>query len=208
MSTPLLLSTAYFPPTHYIALAANAERIIIEKEENYIKQTYRNRCYILTANGPIALSVPVIGGSLHKIKIRDIKIDYSKRWQKVHLRGIISSYSASPFFNYFFDEIEKIINKNHRFLLDLNMDSLTAICEMMKIKMNVSYSTLFEPVRNDSPDLRYFINPKNKGMNSMFRFKSYQQVFSDRYDFIPGLSSLDLIFNTGPDASNYLPEIM
>jgi len=191
-----------------MSLAANAEKIIIEKEENYIKQTYRNRCYILTANGPIALSVPVIEGSLHKIKIKDIKIDYSKKWQNVHLRGIISSYRCAPFFDYFFDNVEKIINKNHRFLLDLNMDSLTTICEMMKIKVNVSYSTLFEPVRKDQPDLRYFISPKNKSMNSMFRFKNYQQVFSDRYDFVPGLSTLDLIFNAGPDASNYLPEII
>ncbi len=208
MSGQILLSTSYFPPTHYMSLAAKAEKIIIEKEENYIKQTYRNRCYILTANGPIALSVPVIEGSLHKIKIKEIKIDYSKRWQNVHLRGIISSYSSAPFFDYFFDNVEKIINKNHKFLLDLNIDSLTTICEMMKIKVNVSYSTLFKPIGTDGRDLRYFISPKNKNINSMFRFKSYQQVFSDRYDFVPGLSTLDLIFNTGPDASNYLPEIM
>ena len=127
MSRQIILSTAYFPPIEYFAYILEAEEIFIEKEENYHKQTYRNRCYILSVNGPQCLSVPVYAGSLHKTIIKDIRIDYSKRWQQVHLRAIRSSYGSSPFFQYYFEEFESIIQNNYEFLLDLNMNLLELI---------------------------------------------------------------------------------
>jgi hypothetical protein len=119
----LLLSTAYLPPAEYFARIANASEALIEKEENYLKQSYRNRCYILSPSGQQPLSVPVYLGSLHKTPVKDIRIDYSKRWQQVHLGALVSSYNSSPFFLFYFETIEKIILSNHKFLLDLNMES-------------------------------------------------------------------------------------
>lgn len=203
----ILLSTAYFPPVQYMALVNEAGRVFIEREENYIKQTFRNRCYILTANGVMALSVPVLEGSFHKIAIKDIRIDYTKRWQQIHLRSIYSSYKASPYFDYYYEKVEKIISKSHTFLLDLNMESLQVLVDLMDIRPQITYTDFFEPVKTCEPDWRYLISPKNREMDKLFRYKKYLQVFYDRFDFIPGLSSLDLIFNAGPDAVNYLPEI-
>jgi len=207
-SREILLSTAYFPPVQYMSLINEAGKVLIEREENYIKQTFRNRCYILTANGLMALSVPVLEGSFHKRAIKEIRIDYSRRWQQIHLRSIYSSYKAAPFFDYFYEKVEKIITKKHSFLLDLNIESLRALCEFMDIGAEVSYTDHFEPVKRNKPDWRYLISPKNKEMATMFSYKRYIQVFYDRFDFIPGLSSLDLVFNTGPDAVNYLPDIL
>jgi len=204
----ILLSTAYFPPVQYMSLLNEAVNVLIEREENYIKQTFRNRCCILTANGLMTLSVPVLEGSFHKRAIKNIRIDYSRRWQQIHLGSIYSSYKAAPFFDFFYEKVEKIITKNHTFLLDLNMESILTLCELMAIRAEVSYSDLFEPVKKNEPDWRYLISPKNKEMDRMFRYKKYIQVFYDRFDFIPGLSSLDLLFNTGPDAVNFLPEIL
>ncbi|MCX6255506.1 MAG: WbqC family protein [Bacteroidia bacterium] len=121
MAAKILVSTAYLPPVEYFSLILRADEIFIEREENYLKQTYRNRCKILSAHGPQILSVPVYLGSLHKIPIKDIRIDYSKRWQQVHLRAMTASYNSSPFFEFYFENIEKIISKNHEFLLDLNI---------------------------------------------------------------------------------------
>lgn len=98
MAEKYLLSTAYFPPVHYMALIARSDEVLIEKEENYLKQTFRNRCYILSANGPLALSVPVLLGGLHKTTLKDTRIDYSKRWQQIHTRGITSSYKSSAYY--------------------------------------------------------------------------------------------------------------
>jgi len=201
MAGKILISTAYLPPVEYFSLVTQTDQIIIEKEENYIKQTYRNRCYILSAQGIQLLSVPIFLGSLHKTHIKDIKIDYSKRWQQIHLRAMIASYNSSPYFEFYFENIEKIILKNHNFLLDLNMELLESILTLLHIKKTISYSTIFEPVCNSEYDFRYKISPK---IESHFPGKPYFHVFNKKKSFVPGLSILDLIFNMGPDSTGYL----
>ena len=198
-----LLSSAYFPPIHYLSLVSKAENILIETEENYLKQTYRNRCIILSANGRSVLTVPVLTGKSKKTHIKDIRIDYSKRWQQVHLRALISSYKTSAYFDYYFDEIENIISSKPEFLLELNQNSLETMLKITGIKTGISATDLFEPVDGKEWDLRYTISPKKEkpGISSE---KEYYQVFCNKYGFVPGLSALDLIFNTGPDSINYL----
>lgn len=201
MADKLLISSAYLPPAEYFARILDAENIFIEKEENYIKQTYRNRCYILSAHGPQLLSVPVYLGSVHKTSIKEIRIDYSKRWQQVHLRAMSAAYKSSPYFEFYFDSIEKIISENHEFLLDLNLSVTEALLSILKINKTLSYTVHFEPHDNNQFDFRYKITPK-KG--SFYTPKRYMQVFDSGKGFIPNLSIVDLIFNTGPEALKYL----
>jgi hypothetical protein len=201
MAVKVLVSTAYLPPAEYFSLFKKADEILIEKEENYLKQSYRNRCYLLSAHGPQLLTVPVYMGSLHKTSIKDIRIDYSKRWQKVHLGAIIASYNASPYFQFYFDDIEKIISGNYEFLTDLNMRLTELLLKMLKIKANPVWSSHFEPLINNFCDYRYTLSPKKI---SEYRVKEYLQVFSGSDGFVQGLSILDLIFNTGPEAGSYL----
>jgi hypothetical protein len=205
-SRELILSSSYFPPVHYIALTANAEKLLIEKEENYIKQSYRNRCHILSANGPLTLSVPVLLGSFHKTPIKDIRIDYSKRWQQIHLGAIISSYRSSPYYEFYFEKIRDVILRGDEFLLDLNMNSLEVVMSITGISLKVEYTREFLMEGSLTSDFRYNLSPKKKNEEKIFRFSEYQQVFSDRYNFVPGLSIIDLIFNTGPDTINNLTE--
>jgi len=201
MAGKILVSTAYLPPIEYYSVISHADEVCIEKQENYVKQTYRNRCYILSAHGPQLLSVPVYLGSLHKTSINDIRIDYSKRWQQVHLRAMTASYNASPYFEFYFENIEKIISKNHEFLFDLNMELMESVLKMLKIKTPVSPTVDFEPVGNLENDFRYRISPKAE---SHFIHKKYYQVFNPGNAFVPGLSIIDLLFNLGPEASNFL----
>lgn len=204
MAEKYLLSSAYLPPVEYMVLVNAADEILIEREENYLKQTYRNRCYILSANGPMALSVPVLLGSSHKTPIKDIRIDYSKKWQQVHIRALKSSYKSSAFYEYYFDNFEKIILSNYRFLLDFNMHLLESILKISGVKTSISYTTFFEPASGSENDFRYLISPKEQSGTSRIRNQEYYQVFSTKSGFVPGLSVIDLIFNLGPDASNYL----
>jgi hypothetical protein len=201
MTGEVYLSTAYLPPAYYFSLINRADKVLIEHEENYIKQTYRNRCYILSADGPHSLSVPVYQGSLHKTHIKDIRIDYSKRWQQVHLRAITAAYSASPYYDFYFDRIESIISGNSEFLIDLNMKLTEIILEILKIWKPIMYTTRFNTVGFSENDFRYNITPKNKPEVSS---KKYIQVFNQGEGFIDGLSILDLIFNVGPDALSYI----
>ena len=201
MAGKILLSTAYLPPVEYFTHILKAEQVLIEKEENYIKQSYRNRCYILSANGPQLLTVPVHLGSFHKTPVREIRIDYTKRWQQVHLGALTAAYKSSPFFIYYFEAIEKIILSGYEFLLDLNMDLLKAVLKMLTIEAEISYTTDFMPVVNAENDFRYNISPKKE---SGYDAKSYIQVFAGRKDFVRGLSIIDLVFNTGGEALHYL----
>ncbi|MDQ1297097.1 MAG: hypothetical protein QG611_1076, partial [Bacteroidota bacterium] len=141
MDDTILLSTAYLPPPEYFAHILNTSEVLIEREENYLKQSFRNRCYILSSNGPQVLTVPVYLGSFHKTPVKDIRIDYSKRWQQVHLGAMTSSYNSSPFFLYYFETIEKIIQTRHEFLLDLNLELLEAILKIINIDITVSYTS-------------------------------------------------------------------
>ncbi len=201
MPGKILISTAYLPPIDYMKLISEAGEIIIEAEENYLKQTYRNRCYILSAHGPHLLSVPVYEGSRHKVPVKEVRIDYSKRWQQVHLRAIMSSYRSSPYFDFYFENIEKIISQNHEFLFDLNISLINSILNMLKMKKDLSYSGSFEALNEEPYDFRNKIIP---GQPALFPEKRHYQVFDTGEGFIPNLSIIDLIFNLGPESVQYL----
>jgi hypothetical protein len=200
MEEDLLLSTAYFPPIGYFSLIRDAGNVFIEREENYIKQSYRNRFRILSSNGILTLSVPVVKGSLLKTKIKDITIDYSKRWQQNHLRAMASAYSRSPYFQFYSDSFEKIILGNHKFILDLNNELLNKCLEIMKINKCILHTSSYQAHTGKSFDYRYRLTPK-KPLD--ISYKPYIQVFNN-HGFVAGLSIIDLIFNAGPESVEYL----
>lgn len=199
MEGKLLVSTAYLPPIEYFSLIAEADTILIEREENYLKQSYRNRCYILSAHGLQLLSVPVYLGSIHKTPVKDIRIDYSKRWQQVHLGAITASYNASPYFEFYFEIIERIILKNYEFLLDLNFDLTESVLKILKIDKPLTHTTDFEPETGKSYDFRYKISPK---IGSYYKSKDYIRVFNPVSGSVPQLSIIDLVLNMGPESIN------
>jgi len=197
ISNKILVSTAYLPPIEYFSVIAKSEEVLIEHEENYHKQTYRNRCYILSSHGPQMLSVPVYSGSLHKTALKDIRIDYSKRWQQVHLRAMIAAYGTSPYFEFYHEDIFRIISADHSFLFDLNMALTLHLLEAIDIKAEVAPTRTFKPLSDRSEDYRYRINPKKQ---ALIPFIPYNQVFNTAKDFVHGLSIVDLLFNMGPES--------
>jgi hypothetical protein len=201
MAGKILISTAYLPPVEYFSVISWADEIFVEKEENYLKQSYRNRCNILSSHGPQLLSVPVYLGSLHKTPLKEIRIDSTKRWKQVHLRAMTASYNSSPYFEYYFERFEKIISEDYEFLLDMNMALTEVILKILNIKKSLSYTTYFEKTENKEYDFRYRITPKKA---SSFIEKEYLQVFDLNTGFVPRLSVIDLIFNMGPESCRYL----
>ncbi len=205
-SAPLLLTTAYFPPLQYFALILNYPSVYIEKHENYSKQSYRNRCCILSANGILPLIIPVKRFRGKKTPISDVKPDNSYRWQRLHLISIESAYRSAPFYEYYFDHIRPFFEKKYNFLLDMNCEILDKLLSVLNMPSKWQFTSSF---RNELPpeiiDMRDRIHPKPaKQDNNTFKHKEYIQVFSDRHGFRENLSILDLLFNTGPDAIDYL----
>lgn len=200
MQGEIILSSAYFPNIGYFSLIKNASSVSVETEENYIKQTYRNRCRILSSDKIQTLSVPVMKGGSMKTPIKDITIDYSKRWQQVHKRAITSSYGRAPYFNYYYEEFEKIIMGNHKYLIDLNDKLLLKSLEFLSLKKIPIHTSSFQPAEGAIGDFRYSFSPKTAPSS---RNRPYIQVFSQE-EFIPDLSIIDLIFNEGPESFNYI----
>lgn len=203
-SNDILLSTAYFPPIQYFAHLSEAENILIEVQENYIKQTYRNRCKIYSPNGMQILTVPVERGSFHKVKISSLRIDYSTQWQENHLRAFKTAYNSSAFYEFYIDEIMEIIMRKHRYLLDLNMEILDKFLPLLEIEKNITPTESYISNPSAYRDLRNTIHPKKSDRQFTERLPEYFQVFSVDSGFIPDLSILDLVFNTGPEAYSYL----
>lgn len=200
----LILSTAYLPTISYLTMLANADNVFIETHENYIKQSYRNRCEIYGANGKLPLSVPIKKINSTKSNIRDILIDYSTSWQRLHWISIESAYRSSPFFEFYMDDFIGYYNKKFKFLFDFNMELITVILKALELDNNIKLTKEFIPdYNNETTDLRSIIHPKKKA-DKQYPSESYIQVFIDKHGFIPNLSIIDLIFNEGPNAISFL----
>jgi hypothetical protein len=195
----ILLDLQYLPNILYFSLLAKADKIIIEKNENFVKQTYRNRTHILTPNGIDVLSVPIIG-SQKKIKIDKIKIDHSQKWVNRHWRAIKSAYGKAPFFEYYAYYIQKEMEANYETLFELNLNLLTKCITFLQIDTPIEFTSSYE--KKTPPSIynyRSVIHPK-KTFHSFLNIKtiSYTQVFS--HNFVQNLSILDLLFSEGPNS--------
>ena len=201
----LLLSVAYFAPIQYFSILLSYGDVVIERHENYSKQSYRNRCTIYTANGLLDLVVPVVKTDKPKIPITEVEISYDTLWQKLHFKAIESAYRRSPFYEYYIDDLMGFFNSRHRYLYEFNMQIMHTVCGLMKIPFRVQESREYIKPGESIIDLRNGIHPKSKQhTNTSFIPLQYTQVFADRRGFKPNLSILDLLFNTGPEAKDLL----
>ncbi len=196
------MSTAYYPPVQYFAEILKAGKVFIEQYETYPRQTYRNRCYIYSANGVIPLSIPVERGSFHKVKLRDIKIDQSRKWQREHIHAITSAYNSSAFYEYYADKVLQPLNGEHDYLIDLNMEILETMVSILELEITIEKTDSFIKEYGDNCiDLRYNLSPKNE---LAYIPREYFQVFNPTHGFKSNLSIIDLLFNMGPETWSYL----
>ena len=186
-----LLPIAYFPSIHYLKVYLSKQNSVLEIHENFIKQSIRNRCEILTGNGVLRLSVPIVHASGMKIKTKDILIDHEKKWQLNHWRAIKSAYASAPFFEDYDQAIYELIFANDEFLIDKNKRILKFLFSVLEIDETIHYSTDFKI--NTQFDFR-----KTDFLNHAYQVKEYQQVFSYGKTFTANLSILDLLMNEGP----------
>lgn len=198
----ILIHPTYFPSiSHFVALT-QSERITFETADNFQKQTNRNRTYIYSPNGIQLLNIPVKHSKLSHQKTKDIQIENDFEWQKQHFKSLEAAYRSSPFFEYFEDDIRPIFEKKHTFLLDLNFETFDFILKSMRLKLEYETTTeYFQEV--DTTIITDFRELAN-GKKDTSEFESYTQVFDDKHGFINNLSVLDVLFNEGKFALDYL----
>ncbi len=196
-----IIHPTYFPSiSHFIVMANN--EFIFEVEDNYQKQTYRNRTYLYGPNGKQLLSVPMIHTKLdgHQ-KFKDVRIENNFNWQKQHWKTLETAYRTSPFFEFYEDEVLPIFEKKHQFLLDLNFRTIDIITNCLQLEINDDKTTVYHKNPENVKDHRNLVNVKSKNPEE---FDKYIQVFIEKHGFLNDLSILDLLFNEGPNTITYL----
>lgn len=196
-----LIHPSYFPTIAHFWVLANTDELVLETEDNYQKQTYRNRCYIYGANGKQTLTVPIKHSGTGRQKYKDVKIEYSFRFQKEHWKSLQTAYRTSPFFEFYEDEIAPVFEKKHSFLYDLNLETIELVADCLQLDLNFKKTTVFEKEPTETIDFRPLIEAKKEKRHG---FKNYTQVFINKHGFLENLSILDLLFNEGTNALSYL----
>lgn len=198
----LLTSSSYLAPVQVYAHLYAATEIVEDRYEHFVKQTYRNRCYIASANGPQALTIPVERNGRSHTAMRDIRISDHGNWRHLHWTAIRSAYDSSPYFFYYADDFAPLYERRFDFLVDFNeaLQHLVLSLLSLEAKRPRLSDAYIEQPRPEDIDLR-FAGPKAPAeADPHFHAEPYYQVFGERLGFLPNLSIIDLLFNHGPES--------
>ena len=199
----VLTELHYLPNVAFFTTCLPHHEIWLEAHEHYQKQSYRNRCHILTANGVNALVVPVkhSGG---KQLVRDVQIEYGQNWVNQHWRTLVAAYGKAPYFEYFADYFSSIFQKKHLFLFDLNLELLTICLKILQINPTIRLTDCYEASpQNGQFDARTLFHPKKVDLYNLLNVPQvYQQNFGNTFE--ANLSIIDLLMCQGPQAKHFL----
>jgi WbqC-like protein family len=201
LSMDTYLHPTYFPNISNFIGIVNAENVVFEVEDNYQKQTYRNRTHIYGANGKLALNVPVKHSHKNRQLYKDVKIVNDTNWQLSHWKSLQSAYRTSPFFEFYEDELAPLFHKKQSYILEFNLKCLNVISDCLQLDLNYKTTIFYQKKIPNSHDLRFLVNARKEQVQY---FKPYTQVFTNKHGYINNLSILDLLFNEGTNALSYL----
>lgn len=191
-------STAYLPPISYFKALLRFDAIQVEAWESWQKQSYRSRSYIYGPHGAMMLNIPIKHNE-NKSRMGTVEISYETAWQNTHWQAIKTAYGSSPFFEVLGPELEPFYQKKINRLIDWNTELLKLMLNWLQVSPNLSFTENWSPDLDN--DFRESFHPKRKTAEN---FEPYPQVFTDEHGFIPNLSVIDLLFNEGPAAFDYL----
>lgn len=197
----LYLGSAYWAPVSYYTAMYRHGGAVIEQYDSYIKQTYRNRCAIVGAQGVQSLTLPVEKPAPQML-MKDIRISDHGNWRHLHRSAIASAYGSSPFYEYYADDINHFYEQRYDYLVEYNMAQIECVCRWLGIDMDLSLSDSFLMADDNTIDMREAIHPKHPDTDLLAPYlsQSYYQVFASRHGFISDLSILDLMCNMGNEA--------
>jgi hypothetical protein len=192
------MPTAYLGAISYYRCMVHASQTYIEAHEHFIKQTFRNRCFIAGPNGKQMLVIPVMKGKTGHSVIKDVQISYELPWQKIHWRSLEAGYRRSPYFEYYEDGLKPFYEKQEKFLLDFNWKLHEKIATWLKWEHVIEKTIQYDKEVN-LIDYRLQWPGEHELTGT-----EYIQVFSARNGFIADLSIVDLLFNEGPHSFSHL----
>ena len=201
----LLIGLEYLGSINYYRLLMQYDKVWLEQHENFVKSSYRNRCYITGPNGILMLSIPVKGGKSHRQQYIETQIDYeSREWQKIHWKSFCAAYRRSPFFEYYEDAFHPFYHKHFNTIFDYNWQLMQLIIKLVGLDITIGLTDEYEKAPTGQIDDYRMTNRPNSPALDHLAVPDYQQVFIERTGFIPHLSIVDLLFNLGPETKTAL----
>jgi len=197
----ILLLPTYLPSIVQMVAVAQAEKVVFEADDNYQKQTYRNRAYIAHSNGRLLLNIPIKHTKDgQRQKTRNIALENSFPWQKEHWKSLQTAYRTSPYFEYYEDDLSPVFGKKATSLFQYNKEIFELFYELLGLETPFEWTT--EYLKNPpQKDLRYLAQAKKE---PEYHLDTYTQVLEAHHGFLPNLSIVDLLCNEGPNALAYL----
>jgi hypothetical protein len=184
-----------------LAHVYRSNSVIVDVNDSFVKQTYRNRCVIAAANGALTLNIPIVHqGSKNSVAYSSIAIDDNQSWALNHYKSIVSAYRSSPYFEYYEDDLKGLFSNIPKELASWNLKSMKWLCDLLYIAPEWKMA----PEYMQDQKSTYLITAKKKYKESL---PPYMQVFQEKHGFIEHLSALDLLFNLGPSARDYLKQL-
>lgn len=205
----ILLHPLYFGSIEQFTAIAKATTITFEKHDNYQKQTYRNRAHIATPEGQLSLNIPIKHSSkgnrgnrerVHQ-KYNEVLIENDFNWQREHWKTLQIVYRSSPFFEFYEDDFAPLYQNKYTHLMQFNLAAFELLKEALGLQLTLNYTDTYQKIVPHVKDLRHLALAKNK---SSFVNEPYIQVHQKYHKFLPNLSVIDLLFNEGTNALNYL----
>lgn len=207
-SVLLLIELQHVGSIEYFAQMLHHGQVLIEQHEHFERSTLRNRHYIATSNNIIHLSVPLQHGRQQRRKMLDVRLSYSYAWQRQQWHSLEAAYRSSPFFEYFEDALRPFYEKNYLFLWDYNTQLLHTMLQLLRLNCTIGYTTEYQkhyPAETCIVDYRSRCCAKQTyqpttAVAAGYTPPTYRQVFAETYPFVPNLSIIDLLCNTGMQA--------
>ena len=192
----LITDLQYFGTISHIQSLIKENQVYFDNQHPFSKMSFKNRMVIATAQGPLHLTIPIIGGRDQKLPLQDIQIAYDSPWHNQHYKALVSNYQRSPYFEYYQDELKGIYDSKPKMLIDFLMIVHIWTKKQIKGKWEIKKET--------SQQVRLFDPYLPKNYQTFPLAIKYQQVFEDKTGFLHNLSILDLLFNCGGKQANQL----
>ena len=199
----LITDYQYFGPICFIELIYNQKQLCFDKEAPFTKMSFKNRMVILSAQGPLNLTIPILGGREQKTAIKDILIAYDAPWQAQHFKAIKTCYKRAPYFEYYEADIEKLYATKKEYLVDFLEDCHHFLQKSIKGKWELID---YKEYKNEETIKE--ILPWQPNNYDQFPIRhSYLQVFESSKGLIPNVCILDWLFcEGGKEISKQLSE--
>ena len=193
----LVTDYQYFGNICFIELLYKEKQVCFDSHAPFTKMSFKNKMVILSAQGPLALTIPIVGGRDQKTSIQDIRIAYDAPWQAQHFKALKTCYKRAPYFEYYEADLEKLYSTRTECLVEFLESCHQFLQKAVKGKWElIQFNEYAQKIKEE--ETKKEIHPWQPNNYAQFPIQhEYQQVFTSPSGFIQNLSILDMLFCVG-----------